>query len=58
MKHNFIAVYSKPKADYLISKGKTSYKIVPKYNEAGKWTWLFYFDNEQEKNEIYEILNS
>ena len=42
MNNKFIAVYSKPKADYLISKGKTNYKIVPKYNEAGKWTWKFY----------------
>ena len=58
MNNKFIAVYSKPKADYLISKGKTNYKIVPKYNEAGKWTWKFYYQNEQEKNEIYEILNS
>lgn len=58
MNNKFIAVYSKPKADYLISKGFTNYRILPKYNEAGKWTWKFYYVNEQEKNKIYEILNS
>lgn len=57
MMNKWVSVFSKPKADELIQHGKTNYKIVPKYNEENKWTWFFYYLTEEEKNEIYSILN-